>query len=241
MRPQGTNFKGGERELHDTFKALHPTLQSELAKHQVTFLFNPPSAPHFGGVWEREIKSIKAALYATIQMQTVTEEVLCTVLIEIEGILNSKPLGYVSSDVADPDPVTPNMLLMGRPDPSLPQVVYPESELLSRRRWRHTQVLADLFWRSFIRHYLPALQTRTKWQKETASLQPGVVAMIVDPQLPRALWPIGRITKVIPGADGRIRAAEIQVNARTYTRPVARLVTLPAIPETAPETTSPPQ
>lgn len=172
---------------------------------------------------------------------TVTEEVLRTVLIEIEGILNSKPLGYVSSDVADPDPVTPNMLLMGRPDPLLPQVVYPESELLSRRRWRHTQVLADLLWRSFIRHYLPALQTRTKWQKETASLQPGVVAMIVDPQLPRALWPIGRITKVIPGADGRIRAAEIQVNARTYTRPVARLVTLPAIPETAPETTSPPQ
>lgn len=47
---QGTNFKGGERELHDSFQALHPTLQSELAKRQIKFVFNPPSAPHFRGV-----------------------------------------------------------------------------------------------------------------------------------------------------------------------------------------------
>lgn len=62
----------------------------------------------------------------------MTEEVLRTVLVEVEGILNSKPLGYTSSDVADPDPVTPNLLLMGRPDPSLPQVVYAYTELLSK-------------------------------------------------------------------------------------------------------------
>ena len=117
-------------------------------------------------------------------------------------------------------------------------MLYPESEQLSGRRWSHTQVLADQICRTFIRHYLPALQTRTKWQKVTP-LQPGTVATIIDPQPPRALWPIGRITKVIPGADGRIRTAEIQVNDRNYTRPVARLVSLPAIPETAPETTSP--
>lgn len=61
------------------------------------------------------------------------KELLQTVLIEIEAILNSKPLGYVSADLADPDPVTPNCLLMGRPDGSLPQVVYPETEILTKR------------------------------------------------------------------------------------------------------------
>lgn len=162
MSDQGTNFKGGERELQEAFISLHPSLQEELAKQQIAFRFNPPSAPHFGGSWEPEIKSINAALYATIQTQVVTEEVLTTVLIEVEGILNSKPLGYVSSDVADPGPVTPNLLLMGRPDPSLPQAVYDSSELLSRHRWRHSQVLADQFWTHFVRHYLPTLQTRTK-------------------------------------------------------------------------------
>lgn len=59
----------------------------------------------------------------------MSDEVFATVLTEIEGILNSKPLGYVSTDVADLDPVTPNYLLMGRPDPTLPQSVYHKSEI----------------------------------------------------------------------------------------------------------------
>ncbi len=85
---------------------------------------NPPSAPHFGGVWEREVRSVKSALYTVLGSQSVPEAVLMTVLLEVEAILNSKPLGYVSSDVADADPVTPSSLLMGRPDGSLPQVIY---------------------------------------------------------------------------------------------------------------------
>ncbi|KAL0184758.1 hypothetical protein M9458_020454, partial [Cirrhinus mrigala] len=110
--------------------------------------------------------------------------------------------------IADPNPVTPNLLLMGRLDPSLPQTVYHETELLSRRRWRHSQVLADQFWTHFTKYYLPNLQTRGKWQRETDQVQPDMIVMIVDPQLPRALWPVGRITNVFPGVDGRIRTAE---------------------------------
>ncbi|KAJ8395310.1 hypothetical protein AAFF_G00032950 [Aldrovandia affinis] len=131
--------------------------------------------------------------------QVVSGEVLTTTLIEIEGILNSKPIGYISSDVADPDPVTPNLLLMGRLDPSLPQAVYHDSELLSRRHWRACQVLSDCFWAQFLHHYLPTLQTRSKWQANTAPLQLGTVVMILDPKLPRALWPVGKISKVFPG------------------------------------------
>lgn len=129
---QGTNFRGGDRELQETFNAMHPSLQSKLAEQQIKFRFNPPRSPHFGGSWEREIRSIKAALASTLGSQVVKEEILQTVLIEIEGMLNSKPLGYVSSDVADPDPITTNLLLMGRLDPSLPQVIYHDSELIGR-------------------------------------------------------------------------------------------------------------
>lgn len=62
------------------------------------------------------------------------ESVLQTLLVEAEGILNSKPLGYVSSDIADLDPVTLNMLLMGRCDASLPQALYDSNELLRKCR-----------------------------------------------------------------------------------------------------------
>ncbi|XP_062390500.1 uncharacterized protein LOC134078526 [Sardina pilchardus] len=231
LSDQGTNFKSGQRELKEAFAALQPTLQSLLAKQQIKFRFNPPGAPHFGGTWEREIRSLKAALHTTLGGQSVTEEVLRTVLTEIEGILNSKPLGYVSADVADVDPVTPNCLLMGRPDSSLPQVVYPASEMLTSKRWRHSQVLADHFWSHFIRRYLPSLQPRSKWTKDTDNLQAGAVAMIVDQHLPRALWPVGVVSHTTAGADGRIRSATVQVKDRAYTRPVSRLIRLPALPE----------
>ncbi|KAL0195042.1 hypothetical protein M9458_008614, partial [Cirrhinus mrigala] len=230
LSDQGTNFKGGERELRDAYTALQPELQAQLASQQIKFVFNPPNAPHFGGCWEREIRSLKTALQVTLGAQTVTEEVLRTVLIEIEGILNAKPLGYTSSDIADPDPVTPNILLMGRRDASLPQVTYQVSELLSRRRWRHSQLLADHFWKQFIRNYLPSLQTRQKWMSETDNLQIGETVMIVDQQLPRALWPIGRIVQVFPGKDNRVRSAEIKVKDRTYLRPVTKIISLPPLP-----------
>ncbi|KAI7805170.1 hypothetical protein IRJ41_000825 [Triplophysa rosa] len=227
---QGTNFKGGERELKEAFAALAPGLQEQLVKQQIQFRFNPPNSPHFGGCWEREIRSLKQALTATIGAQSVTFEVLQTVLVEIEGILNSKPLGYTSSDIADPDPITPNSLLMGRPDSSLPQIVYPESEFISRKRWRHSQVLADHFWKHFLKFYLPGLQNQ-KWQDDKRDIPVGTAVMIIDPQLPRALWPVGRVSEVFPGTDGRVRTANIKVGSKTYTRPIARIIQLPNIPE----------
>ncbi|KAK0146565.1 hypothetical protein N1851_014104 [Merluccius polli] len=228
---QGTNFKGGHKELQEAFNNLSPTIKSVLATRKINFHFNPPYAPHFGGVWEREIRSVKNALKTTIGAQMVTEEVLRTVLMEIEGILNSKPLGYVSSDVADTDPVTPNLLIMGRHDASLPLVSYPDSDLLSRRRWRHTQILSDHFWKHFIKSYLPLLQTRQKWKRDKPDLTLNSIVMIVDSQHPRALWPVGKVTHLLQSKDGCIRTAKVLVKDKTYVRPVANLIPLPAIPK----------
>lgn len=81
---QGTNFRGGERELHETFLKIAPELQQLLAPQRISIRFNPPCTPHFGGAWEREIRSVKYALYATVGAQSVPEEVLRTVLIEVD-------------------------------------------------------------------------------------------------------------------------------------------------------------
>lgn len=163
LSDNGTNFVGRARELRE---AMAPHLREQLAEQQSEFHFNPPSAPHFGGAWEREVRSVKTSLKVVLKEQSVPEAVLRTVLVEVEGILNAKPLGYVSSDVADPDPITPSIPLMGRSDASLPHAVYDSSNTLGNRRWRHSQVLVDHFWSRFIRHYLPRLQERQKWQKD---------------------------------------------------------------------------
>lgn len=57
--------------------------------------------------------------------------------------------------------------------------------------------------------------------------------MIVDPNLPRADWPVGRVLKLFPSQDGKVRAVEIQVKDKVYTRPVARLIPLPGLPDSA--------
>ncbi|XP_070409153.1 uncharacterized protein [Nothobranchius furzeri] len=160
----GTNFTGGCRELQESFEAMSPQLQEQLTEQRIRFQFNPPAAPHFEGTWEREIRSIKTSLRIVLRDQVVPESVLQTLLTEVEDILNSKPLGYISADVADLDPVTPNMLLMGRRDVSLPQALYDSEDLVGRHRWTQSQVLADNFWLSFIRQYLPGPQEHQKWR-----------------------------------------------------------------------------
>lgn len=154
---------------------------------------------------------------------------LLTVLVEVEGMLNAKLLGYISSDVADPDPIAPSLLLMGRHDSSLPQALYDSTNLLVGRRWRHSQVVADQVWSAFIRHYLPTLQERQKWRTDGEGLAVNQVVLIVDPQLSRAFGPVGRVTHIYPGFDGRIRTVSVQVKDRSYVRPVARLVPLPEL------------
>lgn len=191
-----------EVELQNNFATLEVPLQEQLVGQKIELRFNPPGSPPFGGTWKREIKLIKSALHVILQNHTITKPLLQTVLIEVEGILNAKPLGYISSGTADPDPVGPNLLLMGRRDVSLPQAVYTSSDILSRRRCRHSQILADHFWSNFIRRHLPDIQKRSKWHKNTDNLTASLLVIAVDWQLPRAQWTIGRVVKTCPSSDG---------------------------------------
>lgn len=109
--------------------------------------------------------------------------------------------------------------------------MYDSSNLLGTRRWRHSQVSADQFWARFIHLYLPSLQERQKWQKDNNQLRVDQVVLITDPQLPRALWPVGKVTRTFPGHDGRIRTVAVQVQDRINVRPVAWLIPLPKLEE----------
>lgn len=181
-------------------------------------------------MWKTEIRSMKNALQVVIGTEALPKQVLLTLLNEVEGILNAKPLGYVTSDIADPDPVTLSMLLMGWRDVSLPQVTYAPTSV-TKKRCQHSQLMADHFWAQFIRNYLPTLQVQQKWQQPAENLTLDSVVLIVDPQLPRSSWSVGKVVKVDTSPDGCIGSAEVDVNGQTYRHPVARLVPLPAIPD----------
>ena len=80
----------------------------------VTWHWNPPSAPHFGGVFEAMIKSSKRAINAILKDADVTDEELQTTFIGVENLMNSRPLNALSDDPNDEPVLTPNHFLIGQ-------------------------------------------------------------------------------------------------------------------------------
>ena len=144
----GTNFVGAGRELKECLDGMDQAKISDtLSQDRIQWFFNPPSAPHFGGVWERLVKSAKKALKITLDGQLVNDETLLTLKAEIESLLNSRPLIHVSVHPRDLEATTPNYFLIRRNSPNVPPDVFDERDLNSRKRWRQAQKLTDHIWR----------------------------------------------------------------------------------------------
>ena len=105
------------------------------------------------------------AFRAILGNSLVDEEVLATVLTEVEAILNSQPLCAASDDPDDQEPLTPNHLLLQKAVHNLPPGSFVKEDLLSRKKWRQAQILADHFWKRWLKEYILSLQERQKWQK----------------------------------------------------------------------------
>ena len=223
----GTNFVGAERELREGLKRLNAEhVCDQLSKDGVQWHFNPPSSPHFGGIWERLVQSAKRALRVVAGKQCVSDETLLTFMAEVESLLNGRPLTHVSVDPRDEEALTPNHFLLGRANPNLPQDVVNDRDLCSRKRWKHAQVMTNHFWKRWLREYLPDLTERRKWTKDVPNVAEGNLVLIVDENQPRGRWPIGRVLRPICGDDGVCRSAEVQTASGIYTRPVAKLCIL---------------
>ena len=88
-----TNFVGAEKNLKESIRKWNQRQITEfLVQKQVVWHFNTPLASHFGGSWERVIRSMRKELTSTTLQTTFSEEGLTTLFAEIEGILNSRPL-----------------------------------------------------------------------------------------------------------------------------------------------------
>ena len=221
---RGTNFIGSDRELRREFRALSAAMPEKLSAFEIDWRFNPPAASHMGGVWERMVRSVKTCLQAVVGSQLLTDEVLLTVFAEVEHMVNSRPLTYVSSDPADPEALTPNHFLLGCASPHLAPALTREGEISSRRRWRQSQALAEHVWKRWTREYLPSLTRRSKWRQEARNLQVGDLVLMAESNLTRGSWPLARVVRVFPGRDGRVRSAELRTSGgNVYTRPAAKI------------------
>ena len=222
----GTNIKGGERELREALANLkQQRITDELTQRHITWRWNPPAAPHFGGVWERLVGSVKRALSVVLGGHVTTDETLSTVLCEVENMVNSRPITHVTDeyDGRDLTALTPNHFLLGRNNAALAPGNF-KDDMNSRKRWRRGQALADHLWNRWRREYLQTLIHRRKWQTEARNLQVDDVVLIVESDAPRGLWPLARVTEVLPGPDGRVRTVRlITTTGATFTRPATKV------------------
>jgi hypothetical protein len=221
----GTNFHGAHNELEREVQERKTQLANVNANFYITWHFNPPSASHFGGAYERMILSVQRALKAILKDQSPRVETLRSALIECENIVNSRPLTHVPIDAEDAEPLTPNHFLKYHANNQPAPGIF-KNECNLRKQWRISQQLADSFWKKWRELYLPELARRSKWHERSPEFRVGDVVLVVDNSLPRNEWRKALVEKVIPGSDGVGRVAIIRTNGKSYTRPIMKLAKL---------------
>ena len=232
-------FKAADKILSKLFS--YPRVKKFLASKRIDWRFNVDRAPWWGGFFERLIQNTKRCLRKTLRNAKLNYDELHTVLVEVEGTLNSRPLTYVSSD--DPEePLTPSHLMYGRRILSLPEVTgnrqasldhTVSSEDLPRRR-KYLGLLLEHFWRRWSREYVTELRNLHRQKsrpRSSIAVSEGDVVTVFEDNLPRSQWKLGRVEQLIHGADDRVRAAVVKVISKsgrpvTMKRPVQRLFPL---------------
>ena len=246
---RGTNFVGAKSELENAVAEMDEARIHNFLLDRgcdwFKFKMNPPSASHMGGVWERQIRSVRAILCALLQSsgQQLDDELLRTFMCEAEAIVNSRPLTTDGlTTPSSPEPLTPNHLLTMKANVLLPPPGdFKRADLYPRKRWRGVQHLANEFWNRWKKDFLQSLQERQKWNRVRPNIQTNDIVLLKDDNLPRNQWQLARVVETEPDSDGLVRKVKIMVADRSsdqsgqrvkpasmLERPIQKLVLLAA-------------
>ncbi|XP_055916401.1 uncharacterized protein LOC129949150 [Eupeodes corollae] len=226
----GTNFIGANNELAKMMKeAQHDWKQVAelLANRGTDWHFIPPASPHFGGLWEAGVKSVKYHLKRVIGIERLTFEELATLLAQVEACLNSRPLCPLTDSIDDLNALTPAHFLVGESLHAVPQGET-ETNITHKDRWKRVQALSEVFWRRWNSEYLSRLQQRPKWTKIQEKPKIGDLVLLKDERLPPTHWNMARIEQTHSGSDGLVRVVTLRTKSGQFKRPITKICLLPS-------------
>ena len=221
----GTNFIGAEKELRkSTEKWNFVNIATELAHKGIKWRFNPPSAPHQVGIWERLVRSFKRVLYTILGTRGLTDEVLHTTFCLVENALNSRPLTPVSADPCDLNALTPNHFILGEYSTGITSLMG-NNGLDLRKHYVRAQSYANAICSRWIRTYVPTLNRRSKWQTRAEQhLKTADLVWIVEETKPRCYYPTARIVEFRYGSESVVRSAVLRTSTSSLVRTLVKLV-----------------
>ena len=111
LSDNGKAFEAAAKVIQDVVSS--PEVQRYFEGVGIKWKFNVPKAPWWGGLLERLVRSTKCCLRKALGQAKLSHDELLTALIEIEMVLNSRPLTYIPADDLD-EPLTSSHLLVGR-------------------------------------------------------------------------------------------------------------------------------
>uniref|UniRef100_A0A182NDP4 Integrase catalytic domain-containing protein n=1 Tax=Anopheles dirus TaxID=7168 RepID=A0A182NDP4_9DIPT len=229
----GTNFRGASNELQELYKLLNSqehqkAVSGWCAEHEIRWKFTPPAAPHFGGLWEATVKSMKFHLKRVLGTGQLTYEDLSTLLTEIEACLNSRPLTAISEDPNDVEALTPGHFLVENNLQTLPDLNMLDIPTNRLNHWKLLQRHMQHIWQRWHLEYLHTLQKRSKWNNTPCTIMPGKLVVLQEDNVAVCKWPLARIIELHPGKDGVTRVVSLKVcNGKTIRRPIHKIALLP--------------
>ncbi|XP_017797536.1 PREDICTED: uncharacterized protein LOC108578672 [Habropoda laboriosa] len=224
-----TNFVGADNELTALYRSLSKDEQLKrfVTDKAISWHFIPALSPHFGGLWEAAVKSFKHHAKRVVGDELFTLEQFNTFTIEVEAILNSRPLTPLSADPNDPSALTSGHFLIGDSLTSFAEIDFSRTSTNRLSTWQHIQKVKQHFWARWHKEYINHLNERRKWTTGTHHIREGTIVVLKEDNLPPLSWHLGRVEATHPGADGVIRAVTVRTSHGTYRRNVRKLAPLP--------------
>ena len=208
-------YKSAAKEVRKLIRS--PRLKEYFRNKTVEWKFIVELAPFQGGFWERLIRSTKRCLVKIIGRASLGFDELSTILVEIESVINSRPLIYVYDDSEGISyPLTPSQLINGRNLDCEPNQSYFETvntyDSLSKRAKYHRRLLTSFVARWKNEYLLSLLEAyKPRGNQLDPSIKINDVCILKNEQVKRAFWKICKVVELIVGADGSVRSARVEV------------------------------